>query len=157
MRHSLRVANRPLRVRSRNMARSNPTNDPTICIHHAPGRRWGVDRFSEAEESGAGFFDHLQEGQHILERARQAVEFPDNLHIVLAQLIEQAAQFWTIPATSRHLLFNYPSASRRRPPPLRTALRVRTFFSKFCLIIVELCIEASSTSDLHAFVGVDTH
>ncbi len=58
--------------------------------HHAPGRTGGVDCLGQGAEVGARGVDLLQDVQQVLERARQAIEFPDDERIALAHLIEEA-------------------------------------------------------------------
>ena len=58
--------------------------------HHASGRTGGVDRLGQGAEVGTRGVDLLQDVQQILERARQAIEFPDDERIALPQLIEEA-------------------------------------------------------------------
>ena len=43
--------------------------------------------------------------QHILQRARQAVELPDHDGIALRQVIEQTMQFRTVPTATGGSLF----------------------------------------------------
>jgi hypothetical protein len=73
--------------------------------HHAPGRDRGVDSFRQRPEAGMFAFDPLHDGEQILQRAGQPVEFPDHDHIFRSELVEQAVQFRTVPpAPGRGLL-----------------------------------------------------
>ena len=58
--------------------------------HHPPCRSRRVDRLGQGAEVGARGVDLFQDVQQVLERARQAIEFPDDERIALAQLIEEA-------------------------------------------------------------------
>ena len=51
--------------------------------------------------------------KQILERARQAVEFPDDDDIAFAQMVEQAVQLGPIPTAAGGLLFVDPRAAGR--------------------------------------------
>ncbi len=66
--------------------------------HHAAGRGGGVDVLGDRAEAGAGIGDSLHDVQHVFQRARQAVELPDNDDIALAQLVEHAVQLGPVPA-----------------------------------------------------------
>ena len=57
--------------------------------------------------------DLLQDMKQILERAGQAVEFPDDDRIAVAQVVEQAMEFRTIPPSAGSPLLVYPCAARR--------------------------------------------
>ncbi len=63
---------------------------PKHLHHHASGRTGGVDRLCQGAEGGARRVDLLQDMQQILERAGQAVEFPDDESIAVAQMVEEA-------------------------------------------------------------------
>src|SRR3954451_15860713 len=49
-------------------------------------------------EARARVADALHDVQYVLERARQTVEPPDDNHVSLAQMVEQAMQLRPIPA-----------------------------------------------------------
>ena len=66
--------------------------------HHAPGRGGGVDVLGDRPEAGARLADPLHDVQHVLQRAGQAVELPDNDRVALAQVVEQAVQLRPVPA-----------------------------------------------------------
>src|SRR5690242_9308592 len=100
MRPSARAAARPAEVRSRIMARSNSAKAPTICIIIRPAGVVGVDRLGNRAEARAGVPDSLHDMQHVLERARQAVELPDDDDVTLPQLIEHALQLGPVPASA---------------------------------------------------------
>jgi hypothetical protein len=65
--------------------------------HHPAGRGGGVDVLGNGTEARARGADPLHDVQHVLERARQAVELPDDDGIALAQMVEQSMQLWPIP------------------------------------------------------------
>ena len=81
--------------------------------HHASGRSGGVDRLRQGAEVRARRIDFLQDVEEILERARQAVEFPHDDGIALAQLVEKPVQLGPIPtAAGGFLLVNSGTADR---------------------------------------------
>jgi hypothetical protein len=51
--------------------------------------------------------------KEIFERARQAVEFPHDDDIALAQLVEHAVQLGPVPTAAGSLLLVYPGATGR--------------------------------------------
>ena len=51
-----------------------------------------------------GFPEPLHDREHVPERTRQPVEFPDHEHITLAKLIEQPMEFGPVPASAGGLL-----------------------------------------------------
>jgi hypothetical protein len=69
--------------------------------HHAAGSRGAVYVFGERAESGAGLFDLVEDEQQVLERARQAIEFPDGEDIAGLEPVKQAMEFRPIPAATR--------------------------------------------------------
>ena len=82
------------------MARSNSAKRADHLHHHASGRRRGVDRLGQRAEAGASFVNPLHDVQHILQRARQPIELPDDDDIALAQLVEHAVQLGPVPAAA---------------------------------------------------------
>ena len=103
MRPSLRAASSPALVRSLSISRSNSANDPTICIIMRPAGVV-VSMASVRLRKPALAFRALHDGEDVLERARQPVQFPDHEHVALAELIEQAMQFGTVPPSAGGLL-----------------------------------------------------
>src|SRR3954468_22215379 len=73
---------------------------PEHLHHHASGRTGGVDRLCQGAEGGARRVDLLQDMQQILERAGQAVEFPDDESIAVAQMAEEVVQLGPIPPSA---------------------------------------------------------
>jgi len=66
--------------------------------HHAARCRCAINVFSERAEAGARLFDLVEDEQQVLERARQAIEFPDGEDIAGPKPVEQAVQFGAVPA-----------------------------------------------------------
>jgi hypothetical protein len=58
------------------------------CNHQAACREGGIDSLGEGFEPGSGFFNSLQDEEQILEGAREAVELPDDHHVIRAELIK---------------------------------------------------------------------
>ena len=57
-----------------------------------------------AAESRSCFPEPLHDREHVAERPRQPVEFPDYEHITLAKLVKQPVKFRPIPTSTGGLL-----------------------------------------------------
>ena len=63
----------------------------------------------------------LEQVQEVLERAGQAVELPDHDDIAGSELVEQAAEFWSVPSAAGHgLLVNLLGTGLAQQPALRS-------------------------------------
>lgn len=74
--------------------------EPDDLHHHSAGRRGGVYRFGQASEAGAFTIEGLDDGQQVLERAREPVELPDHHDIAITQIVEQMMQLGPVPAAT---------------------------------------------------------
>ena len=111
MRPSARAAARPAEVRSRIMARSNSAKEPTICIIMRPAGVV-VSMFSVIERKPApACGDPLHDVQHVLQRAGQAVELPDDDGVAFAQVVEHAVQLRPVPTAARGRLLEHAPAA----------------------------------------------
>src|SRR5262249_59529629 len=70
---------------------------PDHLHEHASGGCGRVNGFRETAKAGPGLREALHNMEQILERAGEAVEFPDDHHIVGPELIEQPMQLRPIP------------------------------------------------------------
>jgi len=79
-------------VRSRTMARSNSAKDPSICIIIRPaGVVVSIASVSDRNPAPAAYL--LEDEKHVLERARLAVEFPDNHDVAFVELAKEPMEF----------------------------------------------------------------
>ena len=96
--------------------------------HHAAGRGGGVDVLGDRPEAGAGLGDPLHDVQHVLERAGQAIELPDDDRVALAQVVEHAVQLGPVPAAARRgLLEDAPAAGGSERPGLQGVVLLVAF------------------------------
>ena len=62
-------------------------------------------------EARARVADPLHDVQHVLQRARQAIELPDDDRVALAQMVQQAMQFRPVPAPAGRGFLEQASAT----------------------------------------------
>ena len=63
-----------------------------------------IAQHSTERKSSFGLGQVLHDDQHLPQRTREPVEFPDHQHVTLAQLIQQPVQFGAVPTSARCLL-----------------------------------------------------
>src|SRR4028118_634274 len=100
-RRAARAAGRPALVRSRIMARSCLGKGANHVHHHATSRCGGVNRFRDTGKMSLCCINLLHNQQQILERAGEAIEFPDDDGVTLSQLLQHLMKLRTIPTTTR--------------------------------------------------------
>ncbi len=66
---------------------------PNHLHHNASCRRRGADGLGKTAEAGFGLAQTFHDGEHVAQRAREPIEFPDDQNVAFAELIYQAMQF----------------------------------------------------------------
>ena len=79
--------------------------------HHAAGRGGGVDVLGDRPEAGARLGDPLHDVQHVLQRAGQPVELPDDDRVAFAQMVQHAVQLGPVPTPAGGGLLEHAPAA----------------------------------------------
>src|SRR5437764_4139388 len=79
---------------------------------HAPSGAGRINRLGQGTEFRTGRVNPFENSQQVFERARQAVEFPDNERVTWAERIEQAVKLGPVPSTAGGGLFKNLLAAR---------------------------------------------